>query len=140
VDDTSGNFPQPCNATKNLCEDLELVVVFSKPSTCLQNLKTLLDHLMLKRHCVKGDGSCLYHAIAHQAGLITASSSGDELVSGHLRHLAFLTMLNFPAVQLETTMPQEEWLQKQKEGVFLVSIFLVHLHRSLKCQGDFSNH
>jgi len=70
---------------------------------------------MLKRHSVKGDGSCLYHAIAHQAGLITASSSGDELVSGHLRHLAFLTMLNFPAVQLETTMPQEEWLQKQKE-------------------------
>ena len=66
-------------------EDLELVAVFSKPSTCLQSLQILLDHLMLKRHSVNGDGSCLYHAVAHQAGLITASSTGDEVVSRHLR-------------------------------------------------------
>ena len=35
-------------------EDLELVAVFSKPSTCLQSLQTLLDHLMLKRYSVNG--------------------------------------------------------------------------------------
>ena len=100
-------------------EDLELVAVFSKPSTCLQSLQILLDHLMLKRHSVNGDGSCLYHAVAHQAGLITAFSTGDEVVSRHLRRLVLLSMLNYPAVRLEAIMSQEEWLQKQKETVTL---------------------
>ena len=98
-------------------EDIELVAVFSKPSTCWQSLQTLLDHLMLKRHSVTGDGSCLYHAVAHQAGLITASSTGNEEISRHLRRLVLLTMLNYPAVRLEAIMSQEEWLQKQKEIV-----------------------
>ena len=68
---------------------------------------------MLKRHSVNGDGSCLYHAVVHQAGLITASSTGDEVVSRHLRCLVQLD--NYPAVRLEAIMSQEEWLQKQKE-------------------------
>ena len=71
---------------------------------------------MLKRHSVKGDGSCLYHAVVHQAGLITASSTNEE-ISRHLRCLVLLTMLNYPAVRLEAIMSQEEWLQKQKEIV-----------------------
>ena len=73
-------------------EDLQLVAVYTKPPTCLQNLQTLLEYLNLKRHSVKGDGSCLYHAVAHQAGLITTYGTGDDIVSGHLRYLALLTM------------------------------------------------
>ena len=58
----------------------------------------LLDHLMLKRHSVKGNGNCLYHAVAHQAGLITASNTGDEEISRQLQHLVVLKMLNYPVV------------------------------------------
>lgn len=50
-------------------EDLQLVAVYTKPPSCSQNLQTLLEYLQLRRHSVKGDGSCLYHAVAHQAGL-----------------------------------------------------------------------
>ena len=76
--------------TKNhdiAAEDWQLVAVYTKPTTCLQNLQTFLEYLKLRRHSVKGDGSCLYHAVAHQAGPITTYSTGDDMVSGHLRRL-----------------------------------------------------
>jgi len=70
-----------------------------------------------KKYFFKGDGSCLYHAVAHQAGLITTYSKGDDMVSGHLRRLALLTMLNYPAVRLESGLSEEQWLGKQKQVV-----------------------
>ena len=62
-------------------DDLHLVAVYTKPIPSLKNLQTLLICLNLKKYCVKGDGSCLYHAVAHQAGLITTYSKGDDMVS-----------------------------------------------------------
>jgi len=35
----------------------------------------------------------------------------------HLRHLVLLTMLNYPAVRLESVLSEEEWLVKQKKVV-----------------------
>ena len=85
------------------------MVAYSKPSP-----KSLLKHLKLQKHCVKEYGNCLYHAVAHQAGLIMSSSSGDELVCKHLRQLTLLTMLNYPAVQSEDFISQGEWIEKQQ--------------------------
>jgi len=68
----------------------------------------------LKRHAVKGDGSCFYHTIAHQAGLIAGSSTGDEVVSNHLRRLTLLTMLNYPAIQLECSLSDQDRQAKQQ--------------------------
>lgn len=54
--------------TKNhdkAAEDLQLVAVYTKPPSCSQNLQTLLEYLQLRRHSVRGDGSCLYHTVAH---------------------------------------------------------------------------
>ena len=31
----------------------------------------------LHRHAVRGDGSCMYHTVAHLAGLIVATGHGD---------------------------------------------------------------
>ena len=39
------------------------------------------------------------------------------MVSGHLRRLALLTMLNYPAVKLDSGLSEEQWLDKQKEVV-----------------------
>jgi len=66
---------------------------------------------------VKGDGNCLYHAIAHQAGLITSSSTGDEAVSNHLKRLTLLAMLNYPAIQLECSLYDQNWQTKQQQVI-----------------------
>ena len=72
-----------CSNDQN-SSDVQLVTAYAKPTKC-KTIQSVLEHLQLKRHVVKGDGSCLHHAVAHQAGLITSSSTGDEVVSNHLR-------------------------------------------------------
>ena len=94
--------------------DVQLVTAYAKPSK-YKTIQSVLKHLHLKRHVVKGDGSCLYHAIAHQAGLITSSSTGDEVVSNHLRRLTLLAMLNYPAIQLECSLSDKDWKAKQQQ-------------------------
>lgn len=94
--------------------DVQLVATYAKPSK-YKTIQSVLKHLQLKRHAVKGDGSCLYHAIAHQAGLITSSSTGDEVVSNHLRRLTLLTMLNYPAIQVECSLSDQDWQAKQQQ-------------------------
>ena len=71
------------------CHDLQFVAAYSKSSPAFQTMKSILLHLKLQKHAVRGDGNCVYHAIAHQAGLIPSSIDGDEAVCRHLRHLAF---------------------------------------------------
>ena len=70
--------------------------------------------MKLQKHAVRGDGNCLYYAIAHQAGLIPSSSDGDKAVCRHLRHLAFLTMLNYPTIQSEGSLSPADWMNKQQ--------------------------
>jgi len=82
--------------------DLQLVEAFTNPKPV--SLTAALKHLHRTVHQVKGDGSCLYHAVAHQAKLITTFSTGDEVISRHLRRLTLFTMLNYPAVQLESNL------------------------------------
>ena len=96
------------------CDDLQLVAAYSKPSPASQTMKNILLHLKLQKHAVRGDGNCLYHAIAHQAGLIPSSSGGDEAVCRHLRYLTFLTMLNYPTIQSEGSLSQVDWMDKQQ--------------------------
>ena len=93
--------------------DIQLVKVCANPQPV--SLEAVLERLHLRKHQVKGDGSCLYHAVAHQSKLITTFSTGDEVVSRHLRRLTLLTMLNCPAVQLEGNLSQQAWLDKQQQ-------------------------
>ena len=58
------------------CDDLQVVAAYSKPSSTFQTIKSVLPHLKLQKHVVKGDSNCLYHALAHQVGLIPSFSSG----------------------------------------------------------------
>ena len=96
------------------CHDLQFVAAYSKSSPAFQTMKSILLHLKLQKHAVRGDGNCLYHDIAHQAGLIPSSIDGDEEVCRHLRHLAFLTMLNYPTIQSEGSLSQADWMNKQQ--------------------------
>ena len=98
---------------KQLDSDLQIVTAYAKPAR-YKTIQSVLEYLQLKRHAVKGDGSCLYHTIAHQAGLIASSSTGDEVVSNHLRRLTLLTMLNYPAIQLECSLSDQDWQAKQQ--------------------------
>jgi len=57
---------------------------------------------------IKGDGSCLYHTIAHQAGFIS------ETISLQLRKVAVDTMSKYPSVQLEDgLLSYSQWIQKK---------------------------
>ena len=60
-------------------------------------------------HPVLGDGSCLYHAVAHQAGLISHASRGEQDISAVLRQLARLMMDQYPAVREEDAMSEVAW-------------------------------
>ena len=93
--------------------DIQIIKACTNPQPV--SLKAILEHLHLTKHQVNGDGSCLYHAVAHQAKLITTFSTGDEVVSMHLRRLTLLTMLNYPAVQLEGSLSRRAWLEKQQQ-------------------------
>jgi len=104
---------QELKCTEQFDSDIQLVEASTNPRPVL--LKTVLGSLCLAGHQVKGDGSCLYHAVAHQAKLIPTFSTGDEVVSRHLRRLTLLTMLNYPAVQLESNLSQQAWLAKQQQ-------------------------
>jgi len=62
-------------ATLTAYEDVQIVAA---NKVNLQSLHCVLQHLNIVKHVVKGDGSCLYHAISHQAGFIPSSSQGNE--------------------------------------------------------------
>ena len=72
----------------------------------------VLKELSVKCHLVNGDGSCLYHAVAHQAGFISKNSRGGITISSQLRQLA-LNMMKHPAVQVEDGLTVAWWLQKK---------------------------
>ena len=72
-----------------------------------------MQELHVKCYLVSGDGSCLYHAVAHQAGFISKSSRGDKNISGQLRQLAVSMMVKYPDIRAEDGLTITQWLQKK---------------------------
>ena len=60
-----------------------------------------MEQLHVVKHVVKGDGSCLHHAVAHQAGFIYRSSQGSENISLYLRKVVVDTISKHPSVHQE---------------------------------------
>lgn len=81
----------------------------------LLSLDNVLQHLHVVKHVVKGDGSCLYHAISHQAGFIPSTSQDDEKISSQLRNVASRMMWDHPGVHTETDMSFLQWLKKRQD-------------------------
>ena len=77
-------------------------------------MDSLLRQLHVRKHLVKGDGSCLYHAVAHQAGLIPANSKGDSIISIELRKVVLAMMLKYPHVRQEDGLSMLQWLEKSR--------------------------
>ena len=84
-------------------------------------LSSVLQLLNLKKHSVNGDGSCLYHAIAHQAGFINSNSRGCTIISKNLRQMVFKVMTDYPAVRLEDGLSIIQWLEKSKQFLILLN-------------------
>ena len=70
------------------CDTANDVQVVEATKTDSMSLQAVLLHMKARRHVVKGDGNCLYHSIAHQAGLISLSSDCDEHISQQFRKIA----------------------------------------------------
>ena len=94
-------------------DDTMLQVVESSKRKTMP-LCLVLKQLNLARHSVLGDGSCLYHSVAHQAGFITKISCGDRIVSNHLRQLMYKMMSEHPDVRLEEGLSVVQWLEKKQ--------------------------
>lgn len=73
------------------------VHIVGTAKTSSLSLETILLHLNIKKHAVKGDGNCL-HSISHQACLIYQFSRGDVYISQQLRKVALSTMWKHPDV------------------------------------------
>ena len=73
----------------------------------------VLKDLSVKCHSVSGDGSCLYHAVAHQVGLISKDSRGDRNINSSLHQLTQSRMINHPEVRAEDGLIKVQWLQKK---------------------------
>ena len=76
------------------------------------SLNQVFQELKCKCHYVHGDGSCLYHAVAHQAGFIDETSKGDIFISGQLRQPVFDMMVKHPGVREEDGLSVAQWLQR----------------------------
>ena len=117
---TNGSTKQlPSNDSEKLqrkvdSEDISIVCV-SKVNNPLPSFN-VLEKLHYMQHKVYGDGDCLYHAIAHQAGFIKPNSHGDPLVAKQLRILASQCMQEYPDVRLEDGATKVQW-EMRKTGI-----------------------
>ena len=97
----------------SLSPDLSLQFV-STQKTNLLSVNTVLKQLNVIRHSIDGDGSCLYHAVAHQAGLIPKSSRGDKVTSNLLRQIVRKMMDECPHVRIEDGLSLIQWLKRKQ--------------------------
>lgn len=91
-------------------DDVEITSVTKSDSL---TMRSVLQQLNVSKHPITGDGSCLYHAIAHQAGFINRSSRGEKIVSEVLRQIVLKMMAEYPAVRLEDGLSTAQWLQRK---------------------------
>ena len=110
-------------------------------------LDYVLKQLKLEQHAICGDGSCLFHAIAHQAGFIEQTSQGNPIISNHLRFLVVKTMTEHPDVRLEDGLSVTQWSERKQKilnvsewgGDLEIRLLAIALHRDivvLTCDTD----
>ena len=68
-------------ATLSSSVDTQDVRITGETNVNTLSIQTVFQHLNIRKHLIKGDGDCLYHSVAHQAGLIPQLSQGDEYIS-----------------------------------------------------------
>ena len=98
-------------------------------------------------HSVYGDGTCLYHAIPHQAGFVDSSSRGCRIISGHLRQMIIKVTSDYPTVRLEDGLSITQWLKRQQAilnpaewgGDLEVRLLAIGLKRDIVVLTDASN-
>ena len=95
----------------NECEECVIVDVSKVNRPSLP--PSLLHQMHFARHKVNGDGNCLYHSIAHQAGFIKFDCHGDTYVAQQLRSLALNCMHKYPDVRLEEGITLAQWEKKK---------------------------
>ena len=124
------------NQHTDISSDIQIVAAAITTSLPINNV---LQLLRIKKHTVKGDGSCLYHAISHQGGFISSNSKGNDSISQQLRQLAVTIMKKHPDVRMEDNMPVTSWSQKQQDildpnnwgGDLEVHLLAIGLHRNI---------
>ena len=57
--------------------DTHAVKIIGESKGSAVSIQTVLQHLNIRKHAIKGDGDCLYHSVAHQAGLVPKHSQGE---------------------------------------------------------------
>jgi len=77
-------------------------------------VSAVLKQLNVSRHLIDSDGSCLYHAVAHQAGFIPKSSRDDRVTSNLLRQLFCKMMDEHPNVCMEDGLSYLQWLERKQ--------------------------
>ena len=92
-------FPPPA-VTIHLSVTKPLQLVSTQRNDLLP-VNAVLKQLNVNRYLIDGDGSCLYQAVAHQAGFISKSSRGDRVTSNFLRQLVHMMMDEYPHVRKE---------------------------------------
>jgi len=111
---TKKTIPSVMTTKKNPLEEMTGIKITSVIKGSSSTLLSVLQTLSVRKHSVIGDGSCLYHAIAHQAGLISKESRGDNTISMLLRQTASRIMTEHPVVRLEDGLSPLQWLQKKQ--------------------------
>lgn len=124
------------HTSTDISSDVQIVAAAITTSLPIDNV---LQQLNIKKHTVKGDGSCLYHALSHQAGFISSTSQGNESISQQLRKLAVSIMQKYPDVRIEDNLPLTSWSKKQQDildpnnwgGDLEVRLLAIGLHRDV---------
>ena len=88
------------------------VTITGKVTGRTWNWPGVLRGLQLCCHHVLGDASCMYNAIAHQAGMINRRERGDRDVSDQLCQPVLTMMRRHPGAQQEDGIPPQQWLDK----------------------------
>ena len=122
--------------TDSVSPEVHIVNVTANKS---MSLDAVLGTLHVVKYVVKGDGSCLYHAISHQASFISNPCQGDNTISMHLRKIALDVMHKHPSICSEGNFSKLEWLKRQQEilsadrwgGDLEIRLLAIGLHRDI---------
>ena len=106
----------PAVSSSSKYVDTHAVQIIGETKASAVSIHTVLQLLNIRKHAIKGDGDCLYHSVAHQAGLVP-KRQGDQYISQQLRKVALSTMLNHDDVRKESGLSVCQWKQKRQEIV-----------------------